>query len=154
LLQAHAGKREGVEAFGGQFGNLLFGPLARVGQERLEVVDDGFQRGVTLGAGVPQVDALHLRDAADDGAAFEVERGKRERAVARFLAGSGAVGPNLARQDVILVISEGGLLRGAIGDEGGYRGYLGGPPGGLVIAALFLLDTLLALSEPMQVLLE
>src|SRR4051794_30849859 len=64
FVQPHAGEGEEIEAVAGELGNLLLRPLTRIGQKRLEVIDDGREGRAALGADTPEFDALDLRDPA------------------------------------------------------------------------------------------
>ena len=100
-VQPHTGEGEEIQAVARELGDLLFWPLARVGEKRLEVIDDGGDRRAALGANAPEVDALDLRDPAGGHIRFQVECRIPERPGAGFLAGGAAVGADLRGENVV-----------------------------------------------------
>src|SRR3954447_12254747 len=64
LLEAHAGERQEVETVVWEIGHLLLGPLLRIGEVGLKIIDDRRDGGATLGGHAPEVGAFQLSDPA------------------------------------------------------------------------------------------
>src|SRR5450759_3784412 len=154
FLHAHAGVSQGVQAVVGKIGDLFLGPLLGVGEVGLEVLDHGGEGGAALAVNGQQVDAADLGDAAGGSEGFQVKGGVPQSPGAGLLAGGAAIGLDLAREDAVAVVVEGGLLLGVVFDESGDGGDLGSPPGGVIVAGALFAVGVVAGGEPVEVVLK